>query len=215
MLESSGLYYPNRIARHFFTAMEDVMGRNGLNALLSLADLEKYSDHPPANTMERGFDFAAMAALNHALEEMYGARGGRAIALRIGRAWVAQGLKGFGAMKGIADPAFRALPLDQRVQLGMVALATTFTQFSDQHSRLEESGPTDRAYRFIVEPSPMAWGRTADRPVCHALVGALQETLRWASNGYEFHAYETSCRAGSGDTDRCVFVVNKRPMGQL
>ncbi|NWG17107.1 MAG: 4-vinyl reductase, partial [Chloroflexi bacterium] len=35
--EKSGYYYPNKFARIFLDAMEEVMGKNGLNAVLHLA----------------------------------------------------------------------------------------------------------------------------------------------------------------------------------
>ena len=103
MLEPSGLYYPNRIARAFLLSMADVMGHNGLNAVLSLAELERYIDDLPEDVLSRRFDFAEMAALNQALEDMYGARGGRGMALRVGRACFAQGLKRFGALGGVSE----------------------------------------------------------------------------------------------------------------
>jgi predicted hydrocarbon binding protein len=209
MLEPSGLYYPNRIARWFFLAMEDVMGKHGLNAVLGLAGLEAFMGNPPPDSLARQFDFAYMAALNQALEDMYGPRGGRGMALRIGRATVSQGMKNFGALVGMADPAFQALPLVKRQRIGLDALAAVFSRFSDQITSVSE---TDSAYQLTAEISPMAWGRNADRPVCHALVGITQEVLSYASGGYEFHVQEIVCRAAGGD--QCVFKINKTPIGQ-
>ncbi len=75
MLEPSGYYYPNRIARAFFAAMDDVMGQHGLSALLTLAHLDHYLENLPPDDLQRQFDFSAIAAMNVALEEMYGVRG--------------------------------------------------------------------------------------------------------------------------------------------
>jgi len=205
VLEPSGLYYPNRLARYFVLAMEDVMGKSGVGMVLNMARVEQM----PPDTLAREFDFAWMASLNLALEEMYGPRGGRGLALRIGRSCFAQGMKSFGALAGVSDAAFKALPLDARCRLGLAALADIFTNFSDQKTTFSEN---DRSYQMVVEVSPMAWGRTADKPVCHALVGILQESLRWVSNGHEFYVNETQCRATGSDT--CVFTVNKKPIGQ-
>lgn len=186
------------------------MGKNGLNAVLSLAGLEAYIDHPPPDNLTRQFDFAYLAALNQALEDMYGARGGRGMSLRIGRACFAHGMKTFGALAGLSDPAFKALPLTSRTYLGLEALASVYSNFSDQKSYVRHA---ETAYEFVVENSPMAWGRVSDRPVCHAIGGMIQEALRWASNGYEFHVHETMCHAAGSDD--CVFKVNKKPIGQL
>jgi predicted hydrocarbon binding protein len=210
MLEPSGLYYPNRIARLYILAMEDVMGVNGLNAILSLAGLDNFIHDPPPDNLARQFDFAHIAALNEALEEMYGSRGGRGIALRIGRATFARGMKSFGALSGMRDPAFRALPLGQRTRIGLEALAAVFSNFTDQQSTMAE---LNAYYEFTTEFSPFSWGRSADRPVCHALVGIIQESMRWASNGHEYHVQEVLCRAVEGEA--CVFRVNKNPIGQL
>jgi predicted hydrocarbon binding protein len=208
VLESSGLYYPNRFARLFLLATEDVMGKHGLNTVLSMAGLDDYIDQLPPNDLARQFDFAYLSALSEALEDMYGTRGGRSIALKIGRATVTGGLKSFGALAGMADPAFQKLPLAQRTNLGLDALAGVFTRFSDQQSTVQDE---DTHYNFIVETSPMAWGRVAERPVCHAITGIIQEGQRWASGGQEYHVQEMSCRAVSGE--ECVFKVNKQPIG--
>jgi predicted hydrocarbon binding protein len=209
VLEPSGLYYPNRIARYFFQAMEDVMGQNGLNVVLSLAGLENHIGRLPPDNLAIQFDFAYMAAIQQAFEEMYGERGGRGIALRIGRACFSQGMKNFGAMAGMNNPAFRALPQEDRCRIGLRALAEIFSKFSDQKSEFSED---ERGYRFTVQVSPMAWGRTTDKPVCHLLAGILQECLRWASNGYEYYVIETTCHACGAES--CVFTVNKTPIGQ-
>lgn len=209
MLEPSGLYYPNRIARWFLLAMDDVMGKNGLAAVLGLAGLESFSHNPPPDTLARQFDFAYMAALNLALEELYGPRGGRGMALRIGRATVSQGMKTFGALAGMADPAFQVLPPEKRLRMGLDGLAGVFTRFSDQASVVRSEGD---AYHFVVENSPMAWGRNTDKPVCHALAGIIQEALSYASGGYEYHVQEIVCRAAGGED--CVFKINKTPIGQ-
>ena len=207
MLEPSGLYYPNRLARYFLMAMEDVMGKSGLGMVMNLAGFE--TTQLPPDTLAREFDFAYLAALNVALEEMYGARGGRGLALRIGRSCFAQGMKTFGALAGVSDAAFKALPLESRCRLGLTALADIFSNFTDQKTTFSEN---DRNYELAVEVSPMAWGRTADKPVCHALVGILQECLRWVSNGHEYYVTETECRAAGSES--CVFTVNKKPIGQ-
>jgi hypothetical protein len=209
VLEPSGLYYPNRFARAFFAGAEAVMGKPGLRSLLGLADLQMYFEQLPPDDAARQFDFAHLTAISIAMEDMYGVRGGRSLALRIGRTSFNQGFQSFGAMAGLASPAFRQLPLIQRAQLALQALALVFTNFSDQASTLQEEG---EAYLFSAEITPFAWGRRSEKPVCHALVGLLQEMLHWSTEGYEYYVHETACRA-SGD-DACVFRINKKPIGQ-
>ena len=207
MLEPSGLYYPNRFARLFMQAIDEVMGKHGLNTLLTMAGLEPYLDNLPPDNLAKQFDFAYIAAISQALEDMYGARGGRGIALRIGRATFSRGMKDFGMMAGMIDPAFQALPMEKRVEMGVKALAILFTNFTDQYSTVEDAGDH---YRFRVEVSPMAWGRGIEQPVSHALVGMIQEALRYASQGYEFVVYELSRQDSNDDY---LFWINKSPIG--
>jgi predicted hydrocarbon binding protein len=128
------------------------------------------------------------------------------MALRAGRSWFAHGLHHFGALRGVADPAFRALPLEQRTLIGMQALAEVFTRFSDQSSRLIEQPGT---FQFVVAHSPFAHRISAERPVCHLLVGVLQEALRWVSNGRDYSVRETHCVATG--SENCIFVINRHP----
>jgi predicted hydrocarbon binding protein len=204
----SGLYYPNKIARIYIQAMEDVMGKNGLNAILNLAGLQQFIDNYPPDNLERQFDFAHFTALNAALEDMYGPRGGRGLALRAGRACFAQGLKNFGALAGVGDLAFKVLPLSAKLKMGLPAMATIFTNFSDQLSEVQEH---DDHFTYTIKRCPVCFSRTTDKPVCHAAVGLLQEGLRWVSGGHEFRVVETLCHA-KGD-ENCIFVVYKEPIG--
>lgn len=137
-IPKSGLYYPNKIARLALGALEEVMGKNGLNAILNLANLQYLIDNYPSDNLERQFDFADFASLNGALEKMYGPRGGRGLALRAGRAVFNEGLRNFGALAGVGDLAFKVLPLAIKLKIGLPAMAKIFTTTSDQLSTVEE-----------------------------------------------------------------------------
>jgi hypothetical protein len=71
-IPKSGLYYPNKMARLALKALEDVMGKNGLNAILNLANLTTLIDNYPPDNLGREFDFADFSSIYGALEEMYG-----------------------------------------------------------------------------------------------------------------------------------------------
>jgi predicted hydrocarbon binding protein len=203
----SGLTYPNRFTRALLLAMQEVMGEHGLESTLELANLSRLRRIVTDTSLARDVDFAELSALNLALDEMYGQRGGRGMALRAGRAWLVKGMRRFGALSGIEDPAFRTLPVERRLQIALRGLAAVFTHFSDQDCRVEE---TDALFRFVVLESPMCWGQQTDRPICHPLVGLLQETARFAGNGRDFSVREIQCRAAGAD--RCIFVIHKQQL---
>jgi hypothetical protein len=207
-IERSGYYYPNKFARLTIEAFEEIMGKNGLNAILNLAGLQQYLTEYPPDNLEKGFDFGDYTALMVALEDMYGPRGGRGLALRAGRAVFAGGLRAFGALAGVGDLAFKVLPMNAKLKIGVPAMANIFSQFSDQISNVYEEG-TDRIV-YTMERCALCWKRKSDKPVCYMGQGLLQEGLRWVSGGHEFKVDMATCVAKGDDMGR--YVVYKEPI---
>ncbi len=206
-IPKSGLYYPNKIARIAILAYEEVMGKNGLNAILNLAGLPHLINNYPPDNLERQFDFADFSAIQGALEEMYGPRGGRGLALRAGRATFDAALRNFGALAGVGDLAFKVLPLHAKLRIGLPAMARIFTQTSDQLTTVEEK---DDHFLYIIHRCPVCWGRHTDKPACFIATGLLQEGLKWVSGGHEFRVTQTTARSVGDET--CNFVILKEPM---
>lgn len=207
MSDEEVYYYPNKMGRMLLLALEDVMGRNGVNAVLNLAGLRHLVNHYPPNNLELGFSFDELSGIMQALEDMYGPRGGRSLAIRAGRAVFKYGLKDFGALLGIADLAFRLLPLGMKLKVGLHSMADTFNNFTDQRVRIEEE--PDR-FLYIIERCPVCWKRHSDKPCCHVATGLLQEGVFWVSGGKNFRIQEITCIATGDDT--CTFAVEKRPL---
>lgn len=205
-IPKSGLYYPNKIARIAIMAIEDVMGKNGLNAILNLAGLPFLINNYPPDNLERQFDFADFSAIQGALEEMYGPRGGRGLALRAGRATFDSALRNFGALAGVGDLAFKVLPLHAKLRIGLPAMARIFTQTSDQHSTVEEK---DDHFLYVIHRCPVCWGRHTDKPACFIATGLLQEGLKWVSGGHEFRISQVTAKSVGDAT--CDFVIYKEP----
>jgi predicted hydrocarbon binding protein len=203
----SGYYYPNLIAKIYLEAIEEIMGVNGMKALLNMAGMQYLIDNYPPGNLRKQFDFADFAHLNEAMEMMYGPRGGRALSLRAGRKAFDQGLKNFGAMVGVADRTFRLLPLSIRLKVGLKAMATAFSSTSDQISYVTEE---EDHFVYVIERCPVCWGRHSDSPICHAAMGIIQEGLNWGTGGKQFKTAEVSCIA-RGDP-ACNFTISKQPI---
>jgi predicted hydrocarbon binding protein len=206
-LDKSGYFYPNKFGLIALKSLEEVMGKNGLNAILNMAGTPYYIDNYPADNLEKGFDFAELAAIGVALEEMYGPRGGRGLALRAGRATFSDALKNFGALAGVSDLAFVVLPLQSKLRIGLNAFAKMFVQLTDQVTALEERG---NEFVWTISRCPCCWGRHGEeRPVCYIATGLLQESLKWVSGGHEFRVQETKCIAVGDDV--CEFIIQQEP----
>ncbi len=206
-IPKAGLYYPNKIARLALIALEEVMGKNGLNAILNLAGLSFLIDNAPPDNLERQFDFADFSAINGALEEMYGPRGGRGLALRAGRAVFMEGLRNFGALAGAGDLAFRVLPLPAKLRIGLPAMAKIFTTTSDQLSTVEEF---EDHFVYTIHRCPVCWGRKTEKPACFMATGLIQEGMKWVSGGREFRVNQSTCKAAGDEV--CNFIAFKEPI---
>jgi len=200
-------HYPLKMGRIIFLSMEEVMGRNGIDALLRLAALEAYVQAYPPEQAELAFPFETLSRILSTLEDAYGPRGGRGLALRIGRSCFKYGLKEYGSMLGITEMAFRLLPLPMKLRTGARLFADLFNKHTDQVVSIAEQSTS---IRWNIERCPLCWGRKAEEPICHLAVGVIQESLYWLSGGKIFNVEEIAC-ISCGDP-ACTIVVDKDPL---
>ncbi len=207
LIPLTGYYYPNKMGYILLLALEEELGRDNLNTILQDSQLTQYLSQLPAKNYERQFDFAHIANLLHSLETHYGPRGSRTLSLRTGQTMFEQGLKNFGDLAGVTDPAFIVLPLSTKLKVGLPAIARIFTQLSDQITHVVEQPDH---YLYYIDRCPICWGRRAEQPICHLSTSILQSALRWVSGGLQFRVEEINCIA-MGDPS-CVFKVDKEPV---
>ena len=205
-MSAESFYYPQKMGKIILTGMEEVMGSHGVDAVLRLASLEQYIQNYPPDGKEREFPFEMVSLLQSTLEQTYGLRGGRGVALRVGRACFKYGLKEYGSMLGLTEMAFRLLSLPRKLSIGTKSFADLFNKHTDQKVWVEEK---ENKIFWHIERCPLCWGRTADEPVCHLAVGLLQESLYWISGGKLFDVAETTCIA-QGDAT-CTIVIDPIP----
>ena len=200
-------FWPNKLGRNYLLSLEDVMGKSGLNAVLNLTKLRHLINNYPPDNLDLGWSFEEMATLNQALDDMHGPRGGKGLAVRAGRAGLYYVLKDLGAVLGIADLAFRLLPLPMKIKAGLNALADTYNKTSDQIVRVEEN---EDHFLYHVDRCPVCWERSAEEPICHATLGLLQEGMHWVTSGKNIRVEEIFCIA-NGDPS-CAYIIGRRPL---
>jgi V4R domain-containing protein len=207
MTSPETFYYPNRMGRIILLSMEEVMGRNGVNAILKLASLSSLMEVYPADNSELAFAFNTLSSITDTLEHAYGPHGGRGLALRVGRACFNYGVRQYGTQLGLTEMAFRLLPLPAKVSAGARVFAELFNNYTDQRVRVEEE---EGKLLWHIDRCPLCWERKAQDPVCHLAVGLLQEALYWLSGGKVFNVEEQTCIA-SGDA-ACTIVIDQSPI---
>lgn len=78
-------YLPNSISRSLLLSLEEVIGHTGLTAVLNSAGLRHLVNNLPPSNLDPEFPFEDVGRLHQGLENLYGPRGGRGLALRAGR----------------------------------------------------------------------------------------------------------------------------------
>lgn len=199
--QSEDLVIVNTLMRQALVAVEEVMGKNGLNAVLRMSGLGQYVDNLPPDDLEPSVKSSDYAHLNEAVESFYG-RGGRGILRRIGRASFQYALREQSALLGLAGVALKLLPQRQRVRFILNSLANALKKTNPQ-VRIDV-GEADGKFVYVAHTCSVCYGRQSDKPICHLYVGSIGEAVQWAT-GQSHQVRETQCMA-KGDP-YCRFEV--------
>ena len=197
---------PNVMLRNLLAAVAEVLGENGLKAVLNAAGLQRFIDNYPPNNMELGITFADYGAVQQAVEDVVGPRGAKVILTRIGRATFRYALQEQPTVLGLKGLALKALPRLVRMKLVLASLARAATRDVNLPTDIEEH---DDHFLYVVDECPCRWRGKKNKPVCFVTVGILNGALRWAT-GKNFKVQEVNCIA-MGD-DACRYRIDKKPL---
>ena len=201
-------YYPNIWGRSILTSANDILGDNGVNALLNLAGMQQYIGDYPADNIKKEFPFTHVARLQQALYDMYGPRGARVFATRGGEQTFRHSMDKYDKVQRAAQAAMSIGSTETRHRIGLQFFSKFFNAVSDQVVRIDDD---DDYWYWIIERCPMCWERTATEPVCHLGIGVLNAASTWATGGVKFRIQEIDCKA-KGD-ENCVYALDKAPIG--
>ncbi len=193
----------NALVRQALVAAQDVMGENGLDAVLRASGLERFVGNFPPDDLNPSIQASQYARFNAAIEEFYG-RGGRGMLRRIGKASFEYAVREQAALLGVAGAALKLLPERQRVKFILNQMVSALKKTNPQ----VEAWVDDNGGRvaFIESTCAICHSRVSETPICHLYVGSIGEAVRWAS-GREHQITETHCLA-KGDP-YCRFEVGE------
>jgi predicted hydrocarbon binding protein len=199
---TSGRALPNLRVRILMQAIQEVMGRNGLNATLKLAGLQRYINNlPPANQATE-LHASEYAALLQAIETLLGS-GARGQLNRIGHATFKKLVESDRARWNIIGFFNRFLPARQQLQRSLAALA--------RHLALPDGDvgvfSDDQRLVLVDNTGDATQGRNRATEICWLTVGQIQECAQWAT-GSNYDITEVSCKA-KGEAE-CRFEIGER-----
>jgi hypothetical protein len=176
----------------------EIIGQAGVNAVLNRALVF----HQQGAKDTKGG--VGAVDIQSALEELYGLRGGRGVALRAGRASFEQFLRMQGKDMGLMELNFRMLPSQARLYVGLQLLAQKMSELSTHIVNVEDHPDS---WHWKIERDPQTGKGCLARGICHFMVGFLQEYLMWASGGKYHHVQEVE--NGLDDRQTCLIHLEK------
>ena len=193
----------NALVRQALSSAQEVMGENGLNAVLRTSGLERFVGNFPPDNLEPSISAAEYGKLNEAIEAFYG-RGGRGMLRRIGKASFQYGVREQAALLGIAGVALKLLPERQRIKFILHSMAGALKKTNPQvEAWVDDSG---ERIAYMESTCAVCYGRQSTDSICHLYAGSIAEAVQWAT-GKEFRIIETHCLA-KGD-QYCRFEVGE------
>jgi hypothetical protein len=193
----------NSLVRQALVSMQEIMGDNGLNAVLKSCGLERFVGNFPPNNLEPSIKTSQYAQLNQAIEDFYG-RGGRGMLRRIGKASFQYAVREQAALLGVAGVALKLLPDRQRIKFILNGMADALKKSNPQvKAWVDESGGH---LAYVEATCAICHGRQSDHPICYLYIGSISEAVLWAT-GKEYEITETHCIA-RGD-EFCRFEVGE------
>jgi len=191
----------NSLVRQALTSMQEVMGDNGLNAVLKSCGLDRFVGNFPPNDLEPSINASQYAQLNQAIEDFYG-RGGKGMLRRIGKASFQYGVREQAALLGIAGTALKLLPEKQRIKFILNGMADALKKSNPQvNAWLDDSGSK---LAYVDATCAVCNSRHSDHSICYLYIGSVSEAVQWAT-GKEYEVIETHCIA-KGD-EYCRFEI--------
>ena len=193
----------NSLVRQALTSAQEVMGDNGLNAVLRTCGLERFIGNFPPNNLEPSIQASQYAKLNEAIEQFYG-RGGKGMLRRIGKASFQYGVREQSALLGVAGVALKLLPEKQRIKFILNGMADALKKSNpDVNAWVDESGDK---LAYIESTCAICHSRQSTAPICYLYAGSIAEAIHWAT-GKDYEITETHCLA-KGD-EYCRFEVGE------
>ena len=193
----------NALVRQALVSAQEVMGENGLNAILHSVGLERFIDNFPPDDTNPGIKAVEYAKFNEAIETFYG-RGGKGMLRRVGKASFQYGVREQGALMGVAGAALKLMPQKQRIKFILNAMVNALKKTNAQVEAWVDD--EDGKIAYCESTCAICLGRHSDVPICHLYAGSVGEAVRWATD-QEYEIIETHCIA-KGDK-YCRFEIGE------
>jgi predicted hydrocarbon binding protein len=198
---------PSGALRLLFLSIEEVMGKDGIKAVLNGAKLSAYINNYPENTLEHGVTFGEYGRVEQAVEDFLGPRGARAILIRVGRELFRYSLREQSALLGIAGNALKNMPLispQAKMKILLQQIVGAANKTVNQPARLEEDAEN---FYVVIDQCMCQWRPKHEKPCCLVTVGTFSEAMKWLTDR-PVEVKEITCL--NNGADACRYQIPKK-----
>lgn len=190
---------PNKLIRFYLFALEDLLGMNGVNAILNLAGHRSWAENYPPDDDLHAIPYESLSSIQSSIEDIYGDRAG-------------QNLSRQAAHSSFLKTAFSLMEPGTLNSIGgdkpqeiKRALNNFITIFDPESTGSISWAGAGEQLEIRFETCPNCTGREAPTPICKACAGWIEALFDAFEIGERIRVIETSCCA-KGD-EACVFLV--------
>ena len=181
------------VIRILMDATEEVVGENGLKAMLNFAKMPYLIENKPDHGFDKKYTDEEYARILHSYYDVLGVSGAKSVFRMIGRA-IAKRTTGLGLFD-----AFKELPPEERL-LKSVEL---YTQVSGRGRAFMDNG----VIVYDNTACSTCSGIESKAPVCTIVNGFLDDMAKWAGIAGK-QSVETRCKAMGHET--CRYEIREK-----
>lgn len=190
---------PNELLSAYLIALEDLLGKNGVNTVLNVSGYHEWVESYPPDSTNDPIPHAALSKIQETVEDIYGARTGLNLsrtAARKSLTKVRSELIDIEKLKHLSGNEI------EKFEQALSAFANLFASHDPGGSTLSRG---NEQFSISFQDCPNCAGRESDTFICMACLGWIEGLVMLVGSGDKVGISETTCLA-SGD-DRCTFVI--------
>lgn len=198
----------NLLMRIWLETIQEIVGPNGLKAILNHANIKEYIDNFPPDNDELVIPVRDVKSLRLSLIDLFGGKGARGLQLRVGRKITHNFIEKRPGIARATRLATRLLSETKKMRLSLqhyIEQAEQRVSSSLDTHQIELLEEEDY-FLIINRDNYMSEGVTSQTPVCGVTVGNLQAMMEWIT-GHQHKIEEIECRAMGHSAD--VFRIEK------
>lgn len=199
--------------RMWLDTLQNIVGPNGLNAILNHAHLQQYIDAFPPGNDEKEIPLEDVKNLRLSLIDLLGSKGAWGLQLRVGREITRIFIERRSGVTKALQVAAKLLSETKRIRITLeryIEQAEKMTSSSSDIPRFELREEED--YFLLIDRDRYeSEGITSETPVCGIIVGTFQAMVEWIT-GHKHKVEEVECRAMGDPAD--VFKIWKAREGE-